>query len=196
MSREGLRKPVRWASLATPLLVVLASVALWLTVVLVENRLLPRILHDGSDLLLLAPGLRLLLLLVGGGWAAAGITFASLILPGAGGGDAAPWQTILLAVTSGFAPYVSLRLTSRILGVDKNLANLCSMHLPLISLGVALGSSALHAVAFGLSGMVPLPHLPGLALAMASTDFLGCLITVLFVTLGMRLFRRWQRQRM
>jgi hypothetical protein len=89
-----------------------------------------------------------------------------------------------------------LRLTSRILGIDKNLANLSSIHLPLISLGVALGSSALHALAFGLSGVVPLPQLPSLALAMASADFLGCLITVVFVTLGMRLFRRWQQQRM
>jgi hypothetical protein len=108
--------------------------------------------------------------------------------------EAPPEAAILLSLILGFGPYVALVATSRSLGIDKNLSNLSALHLPLIALGVAAGTSILRAAALWLSGSEPLAQLPGLILAMASVDFLGCLITILVLTLGLGAYRHWQRR--
>jgi hypothetical protein len=194
MSRGWFRKVLMRDPLATGLLVFFASAGLWSGAILVERQLLPDLSSNGNDVFLLATGVRLLLLLVGGVWAAVGISLSALAMLVAGGGDGAPGYAVLFSLIAGFGPYVSLAVTSRSLGIDKNLSNLSSLHLPLIALGVAAGTSILHAAALWLSGSEPLAQLPGLVLAMASVDFLGCLITIYLLSLGLGAYRRWQRR--
>jgi hypothetical protein len=181
-------------ALATSVTIVVAAGALWAGSVQIEDQFLPGASHGGYDLASLAAGVRLLLLLVGGVWAAVGISLSSLAMLIARNGEGASGTAVLLSLMAGFGPYVSLVATSNILGIDKNLSNLSPLHLPLISLGVAAGSATLHAATLWWSGSQSLSHVTGLALAMASVDFLGCLITIFLLTLGLGTYRQWQRR--
>jgi hypothetical protein len=62
--------------------------------------------------------------------------------------------------------------------------------LPVISLGVAVGSSLLHNLLFSLLGLEPWSGFTHHAFAMAAGDFLGILLAVVVAFLILRSFRR------
>ena len=74
--------------------------------------------------------------------------------------------------------------------MDEKLANLSATKLPLISLGVAVGSSVLHNVLFSALGLKPWQDLAENSLAMVAGDFIGILLAVAIVFVILRLYRR------
>lgn len=172
-------------------LIVLSSGALWAGAVLLHDRLFPMLAHSaGIDILFLPSGIRLILLLIGGFWAAVGVTLSSLFLTGAEFGTADVGPIAVISLFSGFAPYFSMLITLRLLRVHSTLGNLAAWHLPLLSLGVAVGSSVLHNLLFWSLGVTRTAALPGDVIAMTIGDFCGSLIAVALAVGLIRIYRR------
>jgi len=135
-------------------------------------------------------GVRMLALLIGGAWAAVGICLGSLLLAGPEF-QTAQWGTIVaVALCSGLCPYLALRVSLWLTGVGANLTALTPARLPLISLGVATGSALLHNLLFAALGISAQTAFWPNTAAMAAGDFLGILIAMIVVFLGLRLLRR------
>jgi hypothetical protein len=99
--------------------------------------------------------------------------------------------TILaIAACSGFCPYLALRVSLRATGVDAGLTQLSAGLLPVISLGVAVGSSLQHNLLFSLLGLEQWSGFTDHVLAMATGDFLGILLAVVVVFLILRTSRK------
>lgn len=147
----------------------------------------------GISLIFLPAGLRLLLLMAGGGWAAAGISLGAFLCLGAEFQALDITSMVVIAAVAGIGAYGTLRLTCRILGTGATLERLRTGHLPLIGLGVAVGSSCLHNLAFAALGLSPWRDFPQNAFAMAAGDFAGTLIVILCVLVFLRLWRRKEK---
>ena len=144
----------------------------------------------GIDLVFIPSGVRLRVILIGGIWAALGVSVGSLFLVGPEFHTAQPLVLLSVAAGSGLFPYAALRASLRAAGVDKNLASLSAAKLPLISLGVALGSAILHNVLFSALGLAPWQALIRNTLAMLTGDFVGILFATAIVFMILRLVRR------
>jgi len=140
----------------------------------------------GIDVLFIPSGVRILVIMVGGIWAAAGVCLGSLFLAGPEFNTGHLWVVLAIAAGSGLYPYAALRISLLMTAVDKDLGNLSAARLPLISLGVAAGSSVLHNVAFSLLGISPWADFGENLLAMATGDFVGILVAVLIVFVFLR----------
>jgi hypothetical protein len=101
----------------------------------------------------------------------------SLFLAGSVFHAAQTWVVLSVAAGSGLFPYAALRASLWATKVDEKLSNLSATKLPLISLGVAVGSSVLHNVLFSALGLKPWLDLSENSLAMAAGDFIGILST-------------------
>ena len=144
----------------------------------------------GIDFVFIPSGVRLLVIMIGGIWAALGVCIGSLFLVGPEFQTAQPWVVLSVAVGSGLFPYAALRASLWANRVDEKLANLSAIKLPLIGLGVAVGSSILHNVLFSALGLKPWQDLAENSLAMAAWDFIGILLAVAIVFVILRLIRR------
>ena len=172
------------------LIFVLSGLA-WVTAFLLQGYFLPIFSHmPGIDFLFIPSGVRLLVIMTGGIWAVAGVCVGSLFLAGPEFHIGQPWVILAIAAGSGLFPYVALRLSLLMSGVDKDLGNLSAARLPLISLVVAVGSSVLHNVLFSALGLKPWQDLAENSLAMAAGDFIGILLAVAIVFVILRLIRR------
>lgn len=100
------------------------------------------------------------------------------------------WQIALAALCTGFCPYLALLAVQRLLGVSRNLENIRPVHLPLIALGVAVGSAVLHNLLFVGLGLQGAHDFAAHAFAMATGDFTGSLVAVTIVFSVLRLRRR------
>lgn len=171
--------------------IVAASAVAWVASFLLHNHFLAFLNHaPGIDLVFAPSGVRMLFLLIGGAWAAVGICLGSLFLAGPEF-QTAQWGIILaIALCSGLCPYVALRASLRLTGVNANLAALTPARLPVISLGVAAGSALLHNLLFAALGVSAWAAFWPNSFAMAAGDFLGILIAMILVFLGLRLLRR------
>lgn len=172
------------------LVAVLSGLA-WVGSFLLHQHFLPFLNRaPGIDLLFIPSGLRLIALMVGGAWAALGISVGSLFLTGPEFHTAQPAVILLVAACSGFCPYLALRASLWAVGVDGRLAGLTAAKLPLISLGVAAGSSLLHNLLFGLLGLEPWRDFAANTAAMVAGDFVGILLAVVIVFVALRLWRK------
>ena len=144
----------------------------------------------GIDFVFIPSGVRLLVIMIGGIWAALGVCVGSLFLAGSVFQTAQPWVVLSVALGSGLFPYAALRVSLWATKVDEKLANLSAIKLPLISLGVAVGSSILHNVLFSALGLKPWQDLAENSLAMAAGDFIGILLAVAIVFVILRLIRK------
>ncbi len=151
-------------------------------------KLLPH--TPGIDLVFIPSGMRLIVIMIGGIWAALGVCVGSLFLVGSVFQTAQLLVVLSVAAGSGLFPYAALRASLWATGVDKSLAELSAIKLPLISLGVAVGSSILHNVLFSALGLKPWQDLAENSLAMAAGDFIGILLAVVIVFVILRLIRR------
>lgn len=164
----------------TTALTVAGSAAVWLLgSVLYREAALPTGHAPGIDIIYPPAGLRTLLLIVGGVWAAIGVSIANLVLTPAGLGLYSFASVILFAFYTGIAPFVAIIGSFKLLGVAPNLTNLAPRHLPVLCFGTALGSSVLHVFAFCLIGTVPWNDFITATAAMVLGDFTGCLVVVL-----------------
>ena len=118
--------------------IALASALAWAVSVLLHERFLPTLSYaPGIDYVFFPSGIRFIAILVGGVWAAIGVSIGSVVLWGAEFGLTTWAPVLLLSLCSGFAPYFALRATLAVLGVTDDLGNLRPAHLPLISFGGA-----------------------------------------------------------
>lgn len=172
-------------------LIIVASAVAWVGAFLLHGYFLPIFSHrPGIDLLFVPSGVRILVIMIGGIWAVAGVCLGSLFLTGPEFNAEQPWVILAIAAGSGLYPYVALRISLLMVGVDKDLGNLSAVKLPLISLGVALGSAVLHNATFSLLGISPWSDFGKNVAAMATGDFAGILIALLIVFVLLRFYRK------
>ena len=172
-------------------LIVLVSALLWVLTFQLHAAWLPFLSHaPGIDLIFMPSGVRLLLLMIGGPWAASGVALGSAFLVDGQFGISNLGVTALIALVSGFGPYAALRLTQRLFGISPSLGNLAAWHLPVISLAMGIGSSVIHNLLFALLGLESWSNLPDNLLAMAMGDFLGSFLLIVLAVGSLRLYRR------
>lgn len=172
-------------------LIVALSAMAWVGSFMLHERFLPFLAQaPGIDLVFIPSGVRLLAILIGGIWAVIGVCIGGLFLTGA------EFQTmqfaviLAIALCSGLCPYVALRASLRATGVEAGLGNLTAARLPLICLGVALGSALLHNLLFSGLGMESWSSFTVHVLAMAAGDFLGILLAVVIAFMILQIYRR------
>jgi hypothetical protein len=166
---------------------------LWFVAFRLHDLLLPMTaLTAGIDLIFIPSGIRFFALLIGGVWAAVGVSLGSLLLAGSEFGLRSPVEIAGIAVCSGFAPYAALLATQRLVGIDRSLTNLFPRHLPILALGTAIGSAVIHNGLFWLFGFTSTEVIFSRTLGMAAGDFAGSLMMVVLVIGLMRLYRRWR----
>ena len=171
--------------------IVLAAALAWVGSVVLHNRFLPSMAYaPGIDVVFVPSGIRLFAILIGGVWAAIGVSAGSLLLTGQEFGMSNAGAIILIAICSGFCPYIALRVTLRALGVATDLGNLRPASLPLVSLGVAVGSSLLHNLVFSALGLEPWHSLASNVMAMTTGDFIGRFVAVAIVFLVLRFYSK------
>lgn len=171
-------------------LIALSSALLWVAGVSAHNALLSSMAAaPGIDFVFMPSGVRLILLMLGGVWAAVGVSVGSLFLVGREFTTADSGVIVLISLCTGFCPYLALLATQRLFGISRDLGNLTALHLPLIALGVAVGSSLLHNLLFTGLGLQQLAQLPPHLLAMAAGDFTGSLLAVAILFAAVRLRR-------
>ena len=174
-------------------MVVVCSGVAWVGAFMLNERFLPAVSHaPGIDLVFIPSGVRLLAIMIGGIWAAVGVSLGSLFLAGSEFQTMQAGTILAIAACSGACPFLAFRASLRATGVDAGLTQLSPGLLPVISLGVALGSSLLHNVLFGLFGIQNWHGFTDHVLAMATGDFLGILLAVVLAFLILRSYRRPQ----
>ena len=167
-----------------------AAVA-WVVSFKLQDLFLPSLAAaPGIDLIFIPSGVRLLVILVGGVWAAAGVCIGTLFLAGPEFQTGSPWIVAAVALCSGLCPYLAIRLSLRVMGVDSGLRTLAPLHMPFLSLGVAAGSALLHNLLFAILGVAPWPAFASHTLSMAMGDFAGSLIAVVAAYWCLRVYRR------
>ena len=172
-------------------LIFILSALVWVGSYLLDGHFLQFPWHTpGIDIVFIPSGVRLIAIMIGGVWAALGVCVGSLFLVGSVFQTAQPWVILSVAAGSGLFPYAALRASLWATSVDKSLAELSAIKLPLISLGVAVGSSILHNVLFSALGLKPWQDLAENSLAMVAGDFIGILLAVVIVFVILRLIRR------
>lgn len=175
---------------ATRTLIVVASAAIWLAGSMLYRWAAPPTgFAPGIDLIYPPAGLRTLLLIVGGLWAAIGLSIANLMMVPEDLGLNNFASRALFSVYAGVAPYVAMVGSFKLLGLSRGLADLKPRHLPVLCFGIALGSSVLHVIAYCIIGTVEWSHFFAAVAAMALGDFTGCLVVILVVMGILKAFR-------
>jgi len=171
-------------------IVTLSGLA-WVTSYIMHQHYLPFLTRaPGIDLIFLPSGVRLIAIMIGGIWAAIGVSVGSLFLTGSEFQTSQLWVILAVAAGSGLFPYLALRVSLWATGVDARLTSLSAAKLPFIGLGVAVGSSILHNLLFSTLGLETWQAFSGNALAMATGDFVGSLLAVVIVFMILRVYRR------
>lgn len=143
----------------------------------------------GIDIVFIPSGVRLIVLMAGGIWAALGVSAGSLFLAAREFQIESVGSVLVIAAGSGLFPYLALLASLRATGVDMRFEQLTPLKLPLISLGVAIGSSLLHNMLFCLLGTKPWGSFAANVTTMAMGDFAGTLLAVAIVFVALRIFR-------
>lgn len=167
---------------ATDVLIITGAALVWgLTSALHTEAIHFTSYAPGIDLLDLPAGLRFLMILAGGWRAALGVALGSAFLVMRELGLSHPADIALVALCSGFAPYVFIMASLKLFGVDWNLKSLRAGHLANICLIAALGSSLVHNLIYIGLGVGSWDKLFVSTLAMATGDFTGGLLAVLLI---------------
>lgn len=143
---------------------------------------------SNRQLLVLASGVGFFAILIGGLWAAFGISIAHFVFLTYPEGVVSR-NSAVMAIQSGFIPYIVLLITCRLSGIRQSLENLLPAHLPLLSLGVATGTALLELLLILVFEANSLSNVIAQAFAMATGSFIGCLLITLSVLMGLRGYR-------
>ena len=171
-------------------LVAAGAATVWIVSWLLQKHFLSAFDHaPGINLLFVPSGIRLIVIMIGGIWAAAGVCLGSFLLSGYEFHLLSNTQLVAVAACSGLGPYIALRGSLSALGIDSGLSGLAPRQLPFISLGVAVGSSLLHNLAFSATGLEPWSAFLNNSLAMTAGDFVGILLAVVIFFAFLRLYR-------
>lgn len=156
-------------------------VALWLF-----NKEITSFSHvtGGINLIYLPAGFRLLIVLTFGFWGALGIFIADPILFLLEFGSGNPLEVLAAAAISGFVPWLAVLLFVRVARIQYSLVELKPLHLPLLALAVSAVTPLFFNIEFAIAGMHGAGEFLRNYSAMATGDFLGCLIVIAFVRLA------------
>lgn len=169
---------------------VVTSALIWCVVWLANKYLMAATnVAPGIDLVFLPAGFRLLLVIVFGVWGAIGIALADPFMFLIEFHQGSPWELIINALISGFAPYLTVRVFSRLAGIEGSLVQLKPVHLPLLALAVSVVTPLLFNLHFLLSGRVPPSQFLHNFTAMMTGDFLGCLLVSVVARLALAVGR-------
>lgn len=166
-------------------LLVLVSGLLWIILWLFNQQVMAFThVTGGINLIYLPAGFRLLIVLVFGFWGALGIFIADPILYHIEFGSAGLGDMIMTAAISGFVPWVVVRLFFRLSRLKYSLLELRPLHLPMLALAVSAFTPLAFNILFALTGRHDAGEFLRNYTAMATGDFLGCLIVIAFVKLA------------
>ena len=143
----------------------------------------------GVHLLYLPAGVRLLLLLLFGVWGAIGIAIAHPIVVWTQFGSSSLAFTIAHSVISGFGGLLVVNASRRLLGVSSDLSGLRGIHLPLLSLLMAIVMPILFGADLIAFDIRTPTDVVSTYWATLLGDFLGCFSVMAFVLLLVRAFR-------
>lgn len=163
---------------------------LWLVVSFLAKELLAfSHFADGIDLVYLPSGIRLLLLMIFGIWAAIGISIANAIAFLREFGAGSPIEIIVNSLVVGFSPFAALVAARNWLKIDSNLTTLKPLHLPVLALAASIASPFCLNVAFVVFGRKPIGEFLQNVSAMALGDFCGILLVIALVFLAIKFVR-------
>ena len=156
-----------------------------------SRHFLPYFEHaPGVDFIFIPSGVRLIAVMIGGIWAALGVSAGSLFLVGHEFSTGSIGTVAAISAGSGLFPYVALRASLSAVGVGARLTQLTPLKLPIVSLGVAIGSSVLHNLLFCALGIQSWESIAANTTTMATGDFAGTLLAVVIVFAALRILRR------
>jgi hypothetical protein len=173
------------------LLIAAVAAALWVISYAVNSWTMAIGNHvPGIALVFIPAGIRLLVLLVGGFWAAAGTAIGAFICAGFELGGIGLPLSLAVSLVAGFGPYLALLVTCRFYGIKPSLDNLRPVHLPVIALSSAVFSALLHNVLFAMAGLTEWRDFVAHTAAMTTGDFAGSL---LIVVLALGVLWSWRK---
>lgn len=145
---------------------------------------------SGISLVYLPAGFRLLIILVFGGWGALGIFLFEplLFFNEFEAGSAA--EVFATSAISGFSPWLVTVLFCRAAGISPSLSGLRPAHLPTLALALSLVTPLIFNVFFVAVGRHPAADFMRDFAAMATGDFLGCVIVIGAIKLAAAAFRK------
>ena len=179
-----------WRSLSVPLAGILISGGLWAAFITFNYAFFDFAkFSTGIGFVFVPAGVRLGLILIFGGWGAWGITLFNPLAFGDEFNARSPVEIALISAIAGFAPYLAVRISYRVLKIGRNLQELLPIHLPIISLIAAVISAVANNVAFTLLGYQGHDRWIVNTTMMALGDFSGCFIVLLLMWVAIKLYR-------
>lgn len=171
-------------------LLTLASAALWIVSGFANTYLLSfGSFAAGIDLVYLPAGVRLLIVLLFGIWGALGIALANPVLYLTHFESGSTLEIIVNSLICGFAPFLTVKVFCRTASIQASLMELRPIHLPLLALAVSIVTPLLLNLYFVVTGLKQWGDLTVNMTAMIAGDFLGCLLVIALVRLGIAAFR-------
>ena len=171
-------------------LLTLASAALWIVSGFANTYLLSfGSFAAGIDLVYLPAGVRLLIVLLFGIWGALGIALANPVLYLTHFESGSTLEIIVNSLICGFAPFFTVKVFCRAASIQASLMELRPIHLPLLALAVSIVTPLLLNLYFVVTGLKQWVDLTVNMTAMIAGDFLGCLLVIALVRLGIAVFR-------
>ena len=179
-----------WLGLSVPLAGILVSGGLWAAFITFNYAFFDFAkFSTGIGFIFIPAGVRLGLILVFGRWGAWGIALFNPLVFGDEFHARSPMEIALISAIAGFAPYLAVRISYRLLKIGRNLEELLPIHLPVISLIAAVISAVANNLAFTLLGYQGDDRWMVNTAMMALGDFSGCFVVLLLMWVAIRSYR-------
>lgn len=138
----------------------------------------------GVNLVFVPAGIKLVCLLVGGEAAALGLVLSSVHASLGVWQDTSLAEMISFAIASIGSYYLTLKLASRLMGIDHTLSNLRYWHIMILCVLVSLANGTIQNIVYLVQQKVLPQDLLASTAAMVLGDFLGCFIVISLFNVG------------
>ena len=171
------------------LMALTAAMAFWLSFRF--NQLFDKffLYASGMSLLFLPAGVKLLFVLIGRTPALIGLLVSGVYLSYGIWPDKPMWAVINFAVISLFTYPVSAYALMKILGIHRDLINLCYWHIVALSLAASVTNGIFHNILYVLEDVTAPEDVWSKAFAMAFGDFMGCFVVLVLFQLTVANFK-------
>lgn len=138
----------------------------------------------GVNLVFVPAGIKLVCLLVGGEAAALGLLLSSVHASLSAWQDTSLLEMVSFAIASIGSYYLTLKLASRLMGIDQTLSNLRYWHIVILCVLVSLANGTIQNIVYLVQQKVLPQDLLASTAAMVLGDFLGCFIVISLINVG------------
>jgi len=174
---------------------VLGSGAMWVAIWLLNKYMMSfSSITPGIDLVYLPAGFRLLIILVFGVWGALGIFLFEPLLFFKEFANGTALQILATSTISAFSPLLVVSAFCRIAGIKRSMAGLKPFHLPILAFALSAITPFLFNVLFVVTGVNPASQFMRNYTAMATGDFLGCVLVIGLIKLAALLIASKRRR--